>query len=173
MCTLHAGLPSPLQVPAASPPAPHDLALYFSSLHLNFQAPFASYPIAFHGPRGAQSALFLPHQLTFTPSCLSFTTDPGVGFKPTGFTPCSSPVKVTQRHGEPLSSARPGRDQGTSPPNPAAIAPVHLIFTTDRTFHGELDAHSTGNENFMTVLTRSCRLHQLRKHGRKRTTCEL
>lgn len=62
---------------------------------------------------------------------------------------------------------------GTSSPNLAAIASMHLIFTTDRTFHGELDAHSTGNENFMTVLTRSCRLRQLRKHGRKRTTCEL
>lgn len=59
------------------------------------------------------------------------------------------------------------------PPNPAAIASVHLIFTTDRTFHGELDAHSTGNENFMTVLTRSHRLQQLGKHGHKRTTCEL
>ena len=65
-----------------------------------------------------------------------------------------------------LSSARPGRGPGASPPNPAATASVHLIFTTDRTFHGELDAHSTGNENFMTVLTRSRRLHQLRKHGR-------
>lgn len=32
------------------------------------------------------------------------------------------------------------------------VFPMHLIFMAARTFHGELNAHSIGNGNFITVL---------------------
>lgn len=32
------------------------------------------------------------------------------------------------------------------------VFPMHLIFMVARTFHGELNAHSIGNGNFITVL---------------------
>lgn len=163
-CPLHAG-GSPLCGPlpscrSSSSPLP---LLLLTALEppMPFHLLSDGFPWA---PRGTLSIISHPSAASRT--CF-LSPPPGGSHRTLGSRPHCFPARVPQSPASQQASC-PGPGPGGAPPRlilPAARAPVHLIFTTDRTFHGELDAHSTGNENFMTVLTRSCRLHQLRKHG--------
>lgn len=166
-------LPSPSPPLDSLPPHPCPSTTLPNSCPILVSVPFHLLFDCFSWLLRARSSLFLTHHLPLRACFLSSTTAPGGGLETTGFKTQGFPVKVTPTAQPTSVLCQAWEGLGSSLPNPAAIASVHLIFTTDRTFHGELDAHSTGNENFMTVLTRSCRLHQLRKHGCKRTTCEL